>query len=266
MPMLIRDYVLRALEREARLNEDREYLGWLISQPGEVAITGAYLLNAKTTSCSAEAAPLSVKKAVNDIRRSNNILRGMVHSHGRLGVGHSATDTDTIHRLLPAMAEQNFARPNTPATPWVEASSCAFLPLPSGLEMVVRLIPLDSSAAAFEPPCWTYIRFAATDTREPGVHVFAGRVELVAGGTVLILGLPDGWHISSAVEDRSAARVAHLFSLIVNSRGNFEAKCLVIAEMGEKTFLRLDPCEILAVYSESTIRGGGRFLVRGEDA
>jgi len=260
MPLTIHFDVLRAIKYAAVQHKPCECVGLLTSAPGEVPVTGAYLLDARETPASAEAAPLALKKAADDIRRRSQIPRGMFHSHSNFQVFHSGTDTETIHRLLPAMAEPNFVRVAEIQTPWVESPNQAVVPVPDGQVMVIRLEPRDSSSAAFQAPSWRGTRYVAADAKETGARLRADHIELVSGGMALILDLPEGCSISSRLEDHALVRIARLFSLVVNNAGDIEAKCLVMAEAGGETFFRLDPCEVVTVSTGAQNGPGGSFL------
>jgi proteasome lid subunit RPN8/RPN11 len=258
MPLLILSRVLREMHRAARAHNNDECMGLLTSLPGETAITGAYLLDAEVAPAHAEADPMALKHAADEIRASGQVARGLFHSHGRHPVFHSGTDHTTVHRILPAMAEANFERHGGRATPWIAEPGHAALPLADGRVLAYRLAARPGSFD-YEPE-WTSIRFARRDTTEPTAMHTAGRLELAAGGVALICGLPEGVTLTSTVSDDAPSRTARLYSVVVNCAGDYEAKCLVVAEIGGEAFVRLDPCEILDVDDDSAPRSGGRFL------
>jgi len=258
MTVLIHSRVLREMHRAARAHNHDECMGLLTSLPGEPAITGAYLLDAEVAPAHAEADPIALKHAADEIRASGQVARGMFHSHGKHAVFHSGTDHDTVHRILPAMAEANFERHGTPGGPWTAGPGHAALPLADGR---VRTYHLSAKVGSFEETLdWTTIRFSRRDTAQPTATHTTGLLELAVGGVVLSCGVPESATLTSTESDDAPARTARLYSVVVNCAGDYEAKCLVVAEFGSEGFVRFEPCEILEVETDAAARPGGRFL------
>jgi len=257
MTVRIHSQVLRELHSTARAHGSDECMGLLIGDPGEQAIAGAYLLEAESSPGHAEAEPITLKRAAAEIRAGGQIVRGIFHSHGKHPVFHSATDHATVARILPALAETNFERSGTRPTPWLAGPGHAVLPLADGR---VRTYALSAPPDSLDPaPDWTHVRFERRETeKNTAVHT-AESLVLAAGGLALTLGLPDGATLSAVVSDPATARLARLFSVVVNCSGDFEAMCLIVAEVGAESFEKLLPCEILAVEGD-TEASGGRLL------
>jgi hypothetical protein len=258
MNVQILSRVMDEMHRAARAHGGDECMGLLTSFPGEPAITGAYLLDAKVAPAHAEADPIALKRAADEIRAGGQVARGLFHSHGKHAVFHSGTDHTTVHRILPAMAETNFERLGSPATPWIAEPGHAALPLADGR---VRTYRLTAESGTFDEAAdWTATKLVRHETREPAATHTTGRLELAAGGVVLSCGVPDGATLTSTESDDAPSRTARLYSVVVNCAGDFEAKCLVVAEVGGEAFMRFEACEILTVESDDTARPGGRFL------
>jgi proteasome lid subunit RPN8/RPN11 len=262
MPLLIHSETLKEIVAAAAQHGSRECMGLLLSERGEAAVTGAYLLEAETSCAHAESPPEAIRAAVLEIRGAGRTPRGMFHSHGRHPVFHSGVDHETAHRLLPAMAEANFEAAEGPATPWVVSPSRAALPLRGGRVQFHELAPEAPERAAFDGQAvWRSIGYSFRETAEAAATISAARLELAAGGVAVTLTLPEGATLTSRTEEADGARVARVYSLVVNSRGETEAGCLVFAEVGGESFQRFEPCELITMARESDGPAGGRFLI-----
>src|SRR5438552_868164 len=119
IPNLIIDRgLLKKIVRTARRVAPNECMGLLArrrtGQRGRV--TAGILLPAQATPAEAQAAPLDIALAAAGLMDRGLVPVGIWHSHGDGGVHHSQQDDETISRILPAMAEENYERPG-PQTP-----------------------------------------------------------------------------------------------------------------------------------------------------
>lgn len=261
MPMLIATPVLRGLERAAQHSGNKECMGLLTSRSGETTITGAFLLDSVNSTCSAEAAPVAIKRASLEIRDHGHIARGIWHKHPDHHVRHSSVDEETIRRLLPAMAPANCRCIGAPLQPAVTGPNEAFLPVENGRRLVFRLAPRQAESLLLDGELsWSRIQFRHYEAAAPRATHFDGRLELVAGGSLLSLDYPETARLTSTVDAGAGPQVAELFSVIVTSRGEYEGKSLVVAEVGGEIFLRLADAEILSVSVPAQEGLGGRFL------
>src|SRR5438067_11804129 len=112
-PFRIDRRAMRKIARFARAADPNECMGLLVARSGDAPGRArmARLLPAKASRAYAEAAPLDIGRVVRELRSRSLKLVGLWHSHGRLGVHHSSIDDETVARLLPGMAEENFQRP-----------------------------------------------------------------------------------------------------------------------------------------------------------
>jgi len=147
------------------------------------------------------------------------------------------------------------------ATPQLLGPTTAVLSLANGRQLRVCLTA-ESDGAPFTPSvAWQTVSVENSDTTEPAATRKASTLELAGGGISLILGLPKSCQISSAIEERTGSRLARLHSVVVNERGDAEAKCLLVAEIDAESFMRLVPCEIVPVEEAKPDSRGG-FLPR----
>jgi hypothetical protein len=162
-------------------------------------------------------------------------------------VYHSATDLETVARLLPAMAGWNFERP-PPAfpAPAVTGPDSAVLPLADGRVLHFTL-------AGPEVPCLGARQRAAWDrvvtafgrpARAPRAVQGVSLLQLQAGAVTLRLGIPDGASVTALVEDRAPFRRARLYSLVVNNRGESCAEELVVNDLEGRSLMDKAPCGI----------------------
>jgi proteasome lid subunit RPN8/RPN11 len=210
-------------------------------------VTACCLLPALATPGKAEAAPLDISSAAGRLWRRGLVPVGIWHSHGTGGVHHSLQDDETIARILPAMALENYQRPVTwPLVPFVTAPDLAELPLPDGTTLHFNLLgpPLPGSDAR-ERMAWSSI---ATRFRQPALVpravVRTGALHLVGGPVVLSLGLPPGCSVESQVVDRAPLRSARLYSLVVNSAGLAYAVALTVHDIDGASLIQHGPCPI----------------------
>jgi len=250
--------VLREIHGIARAHGADECMGLLCSLPRETAISSAYLLAAETAPGHAETEPLAIKHGAEEIRASGQTPRGVFHSHGKLAVFHSAVDDTTMRRILPAMADSVVERFGGLTTPWTAEPGQAALPLPDGRVRVFRLTAGPVTCGAEVE--WTGIRLERRETAEPAATHRVGELELAAGGIVMKLGVPEGASLTAIDSDTAPARVARLYSLVVNCAGEFDARCLELTEIGAETSVKFEPCEILPACDDEARPAGGRFL------
>ncbi|MCX6620023.1 MAG: Mov34/MPN/PAD-1 family protein [Acidobacteria bacterium] len=251
MPLMIHQMVLSEIDDAAARAGRQECMGLLASTPGAVTITQMCILPAVASPTRAEASPMALRLAADRFRDAGLVPRGIWHSHGHAAVFHSGTDHGTIERLLPAMAPWNFERPrHAVANPTVTARDEAALPLKDGRIMRIRLVgealPI---AEAYEATGWGRISTAFTDPKDsdPRATYSGSMLELESGGVVLSLAIPEGASVHSSVQDNSSHRVARLYSLVVNTRGERATECLVVTEWDGRCHLQQEPCELLEI-------------------
>jgi proteasome lid subunit RPN8/RPN11 len=252
----------------ARSAAPHECMGLLASRRGDRSgvVTDALRLRAKVSLARAVADPLGIARVVARLRRQGMIPRGYWHSHVHSAAYHSSVDDATMMRLLPGMAEENFLRPLLrPTVPMVTGSDEAWLPLPDGRALAFTLAgPLISGLDARETARWSSV---STRFRERAASPRAvqrdGYLYLSGGSVVLILGLPGDATLSSRLVDPAPLRVATMFSLVVNVRGEAFATALTVHDLDGRTFTEMGPCTIEIVEQRNT---GGQPIGNGHVA
>lgn len=243
------DRILRA----AREAGSDECMGLLASPPGDGPVTQSHLLDAEASCSRAEAGPMELRRAAGELRALGLVPRGLWHSHGQGRVFHSATDHQTLRTLLPALAAWNFERATPLASaPAVTGPDSAMLPLADGRARVLTLRgPWLPELTAYAPAEWSGIsvKFGA---RERGVVVEDGLVRVAGGGVTLELGIPEGASLDCAKADPSGPRVAKLYSLVVNTRGEAVAERLVAIEVGAETLFKEQECGVCLMGADGT--------------
>jgi len=224
-----------------------ECMGLLAARPGEATIDAAPPLDAEASPARAEAEPLSIRDCVEGLARKGFVPKGIWHSHGDSEPFHSNVDVETIHRLLPAMAPSNL-RPLTDddASPRVRAMDEASLPTPGGpaWRFVMNGPPVEG-LAAWTRVGWSSIQtsFIPTDV-EPSAQLIGNQLRLMGGGVRLDLGIPEGASLRWRRAESQAARWAHLYSLVVNSRADRFCECFVAIDVAGRITGRLEPCRL----------------------
>lgn len=229
-----------------------ECLGFLARRQGGPLgrLTAACLLPATATPSRAEASPLDISAAVAAMRKRGLVPAALWHSHGDGQVHHSSVDDETVPRLLPAMAEWNFARPRAePFVPCVVARDEADLPLNDGTTLRVTVLgPVLPGFGARERIAWSFVK---TRFREPAARPRAvqegGRLHLSAGPVVLTLGVPPGATLECRVVDHALVRSACLHSLVVNTRGEAYAEALEFHDIAGRPIIQKHACSVVIV-------------------
>lgn len=248
-PLLVTRRVLAALRSHARSAAPDECMGLLASHRAgrSRAITHAVLLDAIAEPSRAVAEPKKIADLVRRLQRRGLVPRGFWHSHVNFAVHHSSEDDETMTRLLPGMADHNFERPAPPhLAPVVTAPDEAWLPLPDGTALSFTLAgPPIPGLDAQERCCWKYVsirhRGKASPTR---VVQKDGRLFLHGGAVVIVLGLPAGATLSSRIVEASHTRVATMYSLVINVRGETYAEALTLHDVNGRSFTEMGPCDI----------------------
>jgi hypothetical protein len=83
------------------------------------------------------------------------------------------------------------------------------------------------------------------ERRKPAAEIDAHHVRLSAGGVAVVLDVPHGAHVEMRIVDRATSRLARLYSLVVNTRQDRYAQCLLVAEVGGERFTRLADCDVV---------------------
>ena len=263
-PLTITVRAMRQIDALVRVADATECMGLLGSEPGTDTVTSIEILQARATPSSAEASPLAVKQAADAMAARSIVPRGIWHSHGRHGVFHSGTDIATIHRLLPTMAMHGYRRDVCTPAPAVEGRDTAALPLPDGRVMLFTLTsePIPGTDLS-EPATWS--RVCVEYPRTPSgasAEMTATDLRLTSAGVSLRLGIPPGAGVERRIVDRATMRHARLFSLVVNTRRDRYAQCLVVTDLAGDTTTRLFDCEI--VVAEEDAGGGDAGLLAGD--
>jgi hypothetical protein len=213
-------------------------------------VTHAFRLRAEASLARAVADPEGIAKALAQLREQGMICCGFYHSHVGFSAYHSSVDDSTMTRLLPGMADDNFVRPGSPHTaPVVTAPDEAMLPLADGTTLAFTLSgPSIPVLDAHEKARWTSV---ATLFRDRGVHAQAiqkdERLFLCSGPVILALGLPPCATLSSRIVDASPLRVATMYSLVVNIRGETYCEALTLHDVKGRSFSEMGPCAIEVV-------------------
>lgn len=254
-----------AIRSHARNAAPNECVGLLASRPDNRSsvVTHAVLLEAITAPARAVADPRGIARVVARLRARGLIPRGFWHSHGNFPVHHSSEDDATMTRLLPGMAEHNFERPVPPhLAPAVTAPDEAWLPLPDGTALAFTLVgpPIPELDAHIKSQ-WESItiRYRGQGVA-PWVAQRGGRLLLHGGGVVLVLGLPPAAMLSSRLVEASPVRVATMYSLVTNIRGELYAEALTVHDVNGRSLTELAPCTIDIVQRPDA---AGRPLVNG---
>jgi hypothetical protein len=240
-----------------------ECMGLMASERGSPTITDMCLLPAEASPTHAEAEPLALRAAVEQIIAKNLVPSGIWHSHGAMRVFHSGTDHATMERLLPAMAAWNFQlSPHAVVSPAVTAPDTALLPLDDGRHMVFNVIgePLPEGFG-HETGRWTSISTKFNcDVGVAPKAVFDGRkLGLEGNGVQVELTIANGHMIQGRLEDRAPHRIATLYSLVVNTRRECFAETLEVFEFGSRCHTRMTPCEVHPVGVPSPKKNNDTF-------
>lgn len=253
-------HLLEQIQLAAVYADGRECMGLLASPAGSTVITEMRLLPAVVSASSAEAAPMAIKRCAEELTTHSLVPRGLFHSHGHFGVFHSSTDQSTLGRLLPAMAAWSFKRlPARVLAPTVTGPDEAVLPMADGHVLTFMLLgPPIPGVEANERAAWTSIHthFVETSPQEPQARHTAIHLHLEGGGMAVTLAVPEGASISCRKEDFAPLRVACLYSLVVNSRGEACAEALFVYDIDGQCLTQQEACEIKMV--EDLGRGTGQ--------
>jgi proteasome lid subunit RPN8/RPN11 len=277
--------VLKWIKGRARAAGREECMGLLTIKRGNRSriICGACQLPAEASGSRAEAAPLEIARAAARLQLRSRDVIGIWHSHGSHAVFHSDTDDDTVLRLLPAMAERNFEWPTPPVTaPVVTGPDSAAIPFPDGrvarFSLEGETIP---GLEARELATWTRItttfehthlssparlQAGSTGQGEPRAVLNPDQLRLQAAGVILVLGIPTGASIRSQIDDPTGLARAHLFSLVVNNRGDAYAEAMVIDDRDGESVIDKGPCGIEILPDRDTqtpLAGRGLYRENG---
>jgi hypothetical protein len=212
------------------------------------AVTEVVLLPATASAVQAEAAPIDIKECMQRLLARGRVPRGLWHSH--VGpVYHSATDHATVTRWLPSMAAWNIeprSAPHQIQQPTLTGPDTARLPLADGHVVHFTLLgPPIPGLAAHQRATWRAVSIDLRRTgQRPRATLTPPLLRLEAGGVAVSLLLPDGASIAARREDAAAYRVARVYSLVVNGRGETCAACLTIYEIGTECLTQQKPCAI----------------------
>jgi hypothetical protein len=221
-------------------------------------VTHAFLLRAERFRARAVADPQGTAELVARLRKRGLICRGYWHSHVDFGVHHSRLDDSTMTRLLPGMAEDNFVRPRIrDMAPAVTAGDEAWLPMLDGTALAFALAgPPIPGLDAHEKAGWSSVTIRFRDrSASPMAVQTDGHLLLRAGTVELDLGLPAGSSLSSRTVEASPLRVATMYSLVVNVRGESHAEALTVHDIDGRSFTEMAPCAVEVVDPEASTEG-----------
>jgi hypothetical protein len=148
---------------------------------------------------------------------------------------------------LPTFGPDNYARVlPTAVVPVVTGPDTALLPLPNGLHLTFLVegaaVPgLDARLRS----SWAGIRTdfahpeAPSSARSDGTSLW-----LEAGSVRIRLGIPENSSVTQSVVDRAPLRVARLYSVVVNARGDSCAECLLVRDIDGQLLLEQMECSI----------------------
>jgi proteasome lid subunit RPN8/RPN11 len=247
--LVLTPHALETGLRAVRAAGAHECMGLLASRPGVRAVTEVVQLPAAASAVQAEAAPVAIKECMQRLLARGRVPRGLWHSH--VGpVYHSDTDHATVTRWLPSMAAWNMERrpaPHQIQQPTLTGPDTARLPLADGHVVHFTLLgpSIPGLAAAHQRATW---RAVSVDFRRAGQRPRATLtpplLRLEAGGVAVSLLLPDGASITARREDAAPYRVARVYSLVINGRGETCAECLTTYEIGTECLTQQKPCAI----------------------
>ncbi len=248
-PFRVTRRVLTATCRHARSAAPNECIGLLASHKHDRSgiVTHVFRLRAEASLTRAVADPQGIAKVVAQSREQEMSCRGFYHSHVKLSAHHSSIDDSTMTRLLPGMAEDNFVRPGfSHRAPTVTAPDEAMLPLVDGTSRTFTLSgPPIPGLNAYEKAQWTSVSTLFRDRKvQPKAIQEDDRLFLCSGPIVLALGLPPGATVSSRIVDASPLRVATMFSLVVNIRGEIYCEALTVHDVNGRSFIEMGPCAV----------------------
>jgi hypothetical protein len=150
-------------------------------------------------------------------------------------------------KLLPGMAEWNLQRPESVHKyPVVTASDEAALPLNDGRWLRVLLVgPQVPGLDATERVRWSSIDVSFNSHKSRARAILNGSfMKLQSGEICLTLGVPEEATVQSLVEDHATIRIARIFSLVVNRRGEKYAEVLTIHDVEGESSMFKQECEI----------------------
>jgi hypothetical protein len=178
------------------------------------------------------------------------IPRGYWHSHVEFLTHHSSVDDATMTRLLPGMADDNFICPAfRQMAPIVIGCDEAWLPLPDGTALVFTLVgPPIPALGAHEKAHWGAVTTRFLDhAAAPRAVQRNGHLYLAGGSVMLALGLPSDATLSSRLVEAAPVRVATMFSLVINLRGETFSEALTVRDVHGRTYTEMGPCAIEVV-------------------
>lgn len=226
--------VLDEIFRLAKKEDNLEVMGLLASRRKSRPVSAACVLPTDERGPShAVAAPLTIRRAIDELLRRGFIPRGIFHSHGHHPVFCSGTDVQTGVTFLPSMADHNFEPLPGAATkcvPVATGPATATCPRAEGgsLDFVLAGRPLGDGVRTIES--WSTVRTAFIASAPPRVVVKSDRLTLEAAGVRLTLGIPDGASVSWSTRE-SELRIALLPSLVVNARGDVHVEAVVVRDL-----------------------------------
>jgi hypothetical protein len=234
----------------AKRHKNQECLGIGAGHGPAGIIEHVRLLPAVTTTASATASPLAVRELITRFRREALQPTLLWHSHASFGVFHSGTDDSTVSRLLPALAEAAFQRP-APSwkQPTITGPDSAIIPLPDGRTQMITVAGAVVSDTGFQfRSRWTRIVHRCGGPQAPRITILPERIHLGGGGMSVELGVEGGATVTARLVDAAPIRVAHLYSLVVNNRGDQYAEAITVIEdqTGESSIQQAE-CDIEVV-------------------
>ncbi len=246
----IQEQVMCDILGAAREADQFECMGLLASDGRTTdpqVVTAACLLPAKASRGHAEADPETIWRATQLFVRNKLRPLGIWHSHGSMAVFHSRTDDQTVMNLLPGMMDWNVQRQRHAFNvPMVTATDEAALPLDDGRFLKAVLMgPEIPGICASERTSWSGIDFHFEPSTYSPRSVYDGEtLHLVTNGVRLSLGVPDGSRIRTLIEDGDRSRMACLYSLVVNVKGEKYAERLTVHETNGEEIISKEQCSI----------------------
>ena len=242
---------LESIFRAAKRAGPREVMGLLANDPRRSpSINVAVILPAEASFSHAEAEPIHLRRAVERLQEQQLRICGIWHSHGNLRPYHSVTDDELVSRLMPALAEQAWERPQLSITaPTLTGPDTALIPLADGrvLQVELRGPAVPEMPGAFERCRWTVVdwRFDAALVT-PELIQSSEQLALRAGGVELSVGLGTQCSVQTAVLDPATYRYARLYSLVVNRRRETYAETISVHERKGDIQIVQEVCQVNA--------------------
>ena len=261
----IADPMLRRIHALAHAAGKLECMGLLARKPDEDFASVALPLPSESTRASAVAAPLHIAQTIAKLQHDGLVPIGLYHSHGDFAVFHSGTDDETTRRMLPSFASFNFKRRAVCGPPLIRSCDEAILPQSDGYQL--RILLTGESIVGTSDRLrlrWAHVsvHYPNDGDGEPQLTISRDTLILSNCDIAIHLRLPAGGAVAIIREENDAVyKVATMFSLVVNNRGDEHCERLVVREIQGESIVELGPCQIERLTDTNT-----EFIEPGKNA